>query len=374
MSDLVIMSSMSQNKNPYAPKGNTHDYGSYFNLFHRYFEKRSEYPMVYEVEFTLPPDEPALFAAGFSKIFSHEFENRGSSVENMECCYDRDGMLVQFCRRESILERIDRLERLDGEEPEKKTQHSCRILYSSEDDLDDALRLITKFEDTKKSGRVYLMANMDGMLELQKFEIRLPSDDIDIRLNYGEEALSKFEKVSSLMKSNRNGLILFSGHPGTGKSTFIKMLAKETERKVIYSSSSSAEHLTNPEFISFIMRHRNSILLLEDAEKVLRSRSEQDNSSISNLLNITDGILGDCLNLLVIATFNIDREKIDPALVRKGRLLVEHHFNPLDADMANALLKSIGSDRKVSEPTCLAEIYNPEENFHEQEEIRKVGF
>ena len=90
------------------------------------------------------------------------------------------------------------------------------------------------------------------------------------------------------MELGRNGLVLFSGHPGTGKSTFIKMLAKKTTRKVIYLSSSSADHLTNPEFLSFMMRHRNSILLLEDAEKLLRSRSEQDNSAISNLLNITD--------------------------------------------------------------------------------------
>jgi hypothetical protein len=77
---------------------------------------------------------------------------------------------------------------------------------------------------------------------------------------------------------------------------------------------------------------------------------------------------------MVVATFNIAREKIDPALVRKGRLLVEHHFEPLSADMANGLLESMGSDRKVSEPTSLAEIYNPDDNFHEEEETRKVGF
>ena len=370
-----MLSAMSEKTNPYAPKGNTHDYGSYFNLFYLYFEKRLEYPMVYEVESGLLPDEDGMVSAGFSKIFSHEFENRGSSVENLECCYDRDGMLVQLCRREGILDRIDRLERLEGDEKEdRQSVYTYRILYSTNEELKFALELIPRCPEAKKKGRVYLMASMDGMLELQKFEVRLPSEEIDIGLNYGPTALAKFEKASSLMESGRNGLVLFSGHPGTGKSTFIKMLAKKTTRKVIYLSSSSADHLTNPEFLSFMMRHRNSILLLEDAEKVLRSRSEQDNSAISNLLNITDGILGDCLNVLVIATFNIDREKIDPALVRKGRLLVEHHFEPLDSDMANSLLESMGSDRRVSEPTSLAEIYNPDENFHEEEERRKVGF
>jgi ATP-dependent 26S proteasome regulatory subunit len=215
---------------------------------------------------------------------------------------------------------------------------------------------------------------MDGMLELQKFKTRLPGKEIDLGLNYGPVAEAKFQKILSLMDSGRNGLVLLSGHPGTGKSTFIKMLSMKTDRKVIYLSSSSAEHLTNPEFLSFMMRHRDSILLLEDAEKVLRSRDEQDNSAISNLLNITDGILGDCLNIMVLATFNIDREKIDSALVRKGRLLVEHHFEPLQPDMANNLLESLGSDVRVSSPTSLAEIYNPEDNFHEEKEENKVGF
>jgi ATP-dependent 26S proteasome regulatory subunit len=91
-------------------------------------------------------------------------------------------------------------------------------------------------------------------------------------------------------------------------------------------------------------------------------------------LNITDGILGDCLNIMVIATFNIDRENIDSALVRKGRLLIEHHFKALPADNCNKILEKMGSERRTEEPITLAEIYNSEENFHEKEEKRKVGF
>lgn len=368
-----MLVAMSTSENPYAPKSNTHDYGSYFNLFHRYFEARLEYPNVYELESVQPPDDESLKSAGFSKIFSHEFENKRSRTERMELCYEKEGVLLQFSRRESIIDRIERLEKRSEEDGRFSSSYTCRILYSSPGELDESLLAVSRLTEPNRSGRVYLMASMDGMLELQKFSVRLPGE-VDLLSNYGPVAASKFEKICSLMDSGKNGLVLFSGEPGTGKSTFIKALASRSDRKIIYLSSSSAEHLTNPEFLAFMMRQRNSVLLLEDAEKVLRSRDEQDNSAISNLLNVTDGILGDCLNVMVIATFNIGREKIDPALVRKGRLLVEHHFEPLSADMANLLLEKLGSERRVSGPTSLAEIYNPEENFHEEKERRKVGF
>jgi ATP-dependent 26S proteasome regulatory subunit len=122
------------------------------------------------------------------------------------------------------------------------------------------------------------------------------------------------------------------------------------------------------------MGHRNCILLLEDAEKILRSRESAENDAISNILNISDGILGDCLNIMVIATFNTNRENIDSALVRKGRLLVEHHFKPLSAEESNILLEKIGSKIRTEEPMTLADIYNEDDNFHCKKEKNKVGF
>ena len=366
---------MEKINNPYGPKSNTHDYGSHLNIFHTYFDRRGSYPLVYEISSTVP-EHDRLLASGFSLLYTQDCETpRGKSV-NTESCYEKEGIMVHFCRKESVMDRIERRYSDSEEEPEEERSpnYSCKILYGTPAELESVSPIITRSPEHKRSGRIYLMCSMDGMLDLQRFKTRLPDADIDLGMNYGPDAESKFNKIVSLMDSGKNGLVLLSGHPGTGKSTFIKMLSLRTHRKVIYLSSSSADHLTNPEFLSFIMRHRDSILLLEDAEKVLRSRESQDNTAISNLLNVTDGILGDCLNILVIATFNMEREKIDSALVRKGRLLVEHHFEPLPPEMANRLLESMGSDRRVSEPTSLAEIYNPDDNFHKEEEKSKVGF
>jgi SpoVK/Ycf46/Vps4 family AAA+-type ATPase len=146
------------------------------------------------------------------------------------------------------------------------------------------------------------------------------------------------------------------------------------DRKIIYLPSSFADEITNPSFLSFMTDYKDSIFLLEDAEKVLKSREEQDNSAISNILNITDGLLGDCLNIFVIATFNTSRDKIDSALLRKGRLMLEHEFKELPADNCNRIFEKINSDRRTDIPLTLADVYNEEDNYKKELDKKKIGF
>jgi SpoVK/Ycf46/Vps4 family AAA+-type ATPase len=152
-------------------------------------------------------------------------------------------------------------------------------------------------------------------------------------------------------------------------------LTSQVDKKVIYLPSATAEHLTDPGFLDFVIDCKNSIFLLEDAEKIIKSRDNNENAAISNILNITDGLLGDCLNVLVIATFNTSRDNIDKALLRKGRLLFEHYFDELSIDKCNKIFESLGLDKKTDIPMTLADIFNSEENYCKKEEDKKkIGF
>jgi len=120
-----------------------------------------------------------------------------------------------------------------------------------------------------------------------------------------------------------------------------------------------AEMLSEPSIIPFLMEKRNSILLIEDGEKVITERQGNSSSAgVSNILNLTDGILGDCLNIQVIVTFNMEKERIDQALLRKGRLIAEHKFDKLSIDETNKLLKHLNKDYVSDKPLMLADIYN----------------
>lgn len=134
-----------------------------------------------------------------------------------------------------------------------------------------------------------------------------------------------------------------------------------------------ADRIANPEFVPFLKDYPNSILIIEDAESILMKRNGSETSAVSNLLNLSDGLLSDCFNIQIICTFNTDLTSIDKALLRKGRLIAKYEFKELTVQKSNELLHSLGHDEIVKEEMSLAEIYN----IHEREfdlERKRIGF
>jgi hypothetical protein len=108
---------------------------------------------------------------------------------------------------------------------------------------------------------------------------------------------------------------------------------------------------------------------------LLSCREKNNNSAISILLNLTDGILGESLGIQIICTFNTHTQNIDPALLRKGRLMAMYEFKELSAGKATALLKKSGVNKSASSPMTLADIYNADKNNFELATNRqKIGF
>ena len=78
---------------------------------------------------------------------------------------------------------------------------------------------------------------------------------------------------------------------------------------------------------------------------------------MTNLLNLSDGLLNDMLNLQIICTFNVDLKKLDSALLRPGRLIARKEFKALSELDANLLAQRLGIKHHFKGPATLGEIY-----------------
>jgi len=233
-----------------------------------------------------------------------------------------------------------------------------------------------KYEITKKKASIQLVKSDMGHLDTEEYDLYVPPTDLE--LNYGSD-FNKIHEVivDRLNKNNDKGIILLHGDPGTGKTSYIKHLTTLIKDKdILFIPPSMAEMLSEPTIIPFLMDHKNSILIIEDAERVISDREGNGSpAGVSNILNLTDGILGDCLNIQVIATFNMKREKIDQALLRKGRLIAEHKFEKLSVEETNKLLKHLEKNQVVDEGMVLADIYNIDtEVYKTSTKGNKIGF
>ena len=237
------------------------------------------------------------------------------------------------------------------------------------------------FEECKKFIKIPKIATDISLIVLQNDklvtkEVHIKKPKIDFSIHYNEDFLSIHKAmVKQLNKKDTNGLYLFHGHPGTGKSTYIKYLIHQLKKEVIFISPKMAGQLDNLSMTSFLLENRNSVLVIEDAEELIASREEVRNSNLSMLLNLTDGLLGESLGIQIIATFNTDVKNIDKALLRKGRLSVIYEFKPLALNRTNALLNKLGYSIEVTQPLSVADIFNFEINNNYEPKLRKaVGF
>lgn len=303
----------------------------------------------------------------------------------------RDGIILQL---EGDIARELFLESHNLEDNDNVVSFSLFLTDGSLTDEEDT-KLKKAFNSSiikeKETITIGMVSFEEGSFYVKDFDIKDKIFELKLLdLHYGEGFEEFDNRLYERLLNEHKGLTLFHGDAGTGKTTYIRHLVKKLKlndknNNVLYFPPTMVGSITEPGFINFISdwvadSKGKNYLLIEDAEPLLESRNQTRNIGITNLLNLTDGILNDVLSIQIIATFNNKLDNVDSALLRPERLLARKEFKALTKEKALVLCDKIGVDAElIEDDMSLASIYALKKDTrpltHDIEDDKKgIGF
>ena len=135
----------------------------------------------------------------------------------------------------------------------------------------------------------------------------------------------------------RTGVCLY-GPPGTGKTSLVRAIAAQYDLDIY---SVDLNDMKDADLKSLIWQAgRRALILIEDIDTLQASRSRDDNSdkdessskvTLGGLLNAIDGIVDSDGRIFVMTTNHL--EKVDPALLRPGRINISLELGYMNSEM-----------------------------------------
>jgi ATPase family associated with various cellular activities (AAA)/Domain of unknown function (DUF5925) len=247
-------------------------------------------------------------------------------------------------------------------------------------------------EKVKEEADIYFYSSGEDGPERTRKSIKVPSWE-EIQGNYSNTIVESLQEVMKSKPGADNGhLMLWRGPSGTGKTWAIRALAREWRDwctfnyiidpdvffsranymvNVLTQMSASNDYEYEPEDedeerTPFRSRRKKAakawnLLILEDAGELISLTAKADTGqALSKLLNLTDGLLGQGVNLLVLITTNEDYKDLHKAIARHGRCMSNLYFGALSEKEAKAWLEGkdkVDRAKAISGDMSLSELY-----------------
>ena len=241
-------------------------------------------------------------------------------------------------------------------------------IMTTEPDQRDAIveKLVPLVSKKKSKGRVFVMVAGSGGIQLRA----IGAAKVDFEpTNYNKKVQDAFEYIVTDFKREKPSgrIAIFQGIPGTGKTYLIRSMVGAVENAMfVVMPASLVPSLDGPDFVNTLYNTYNKsdgplVLIIEDADTVLAPRGADNMHSISSLLNLSDGILGNLMDIRIVATTNATLDDLDEAVKRPGRLTKCVVVDELDYEAANVVYRRLLVDNELEKL--------PEDATEEQEAI-----
>jgi len=135
----------------------------------------------------------------------------------------------------------------------------------------------------------------------------------------------------------------------------------ELNKIVIFIPSNLIEvTLNSTDFRSLIVKYKNSVIIIDDAELHLGDYSyTKSNVFSNNLIQMVDGLYSDILNLHIIVILNVkDADEIDSELVECNNLIDMIHVDCLDKKATEDLCQHLSNKNIYNKPKLVEVIKN----------------